>query len=390
MRFEFATANRILFGPGTLAEAPPTIREMGSRALVVTGRSARHAAPFIAMLEAAGVFAVPFAVEGEPAVGRVREGAGLARLERCDLVASIGGGSPIDAGKAIAALATNSGEPLDYLEVVGKGQPLRDPPLPFVAVPTTAGTGAEVTRNAVLTVPEHRVKASLRSPKMLARLAVVDPELTCDLPPAITAATGLDALTQLIEPYVCLRANPMTDSFCRDGMRRVARSLLRAYRDGDDRPAREDMSLASLYGGLALANAGLGAVHGFAAVVGGLVRAPHGAVCAALLAPVMRVNIRVLRAGGANDSALDRYAGLARILTGDPAAGPEDGAEWVDSLTSALGVSGLRSLGVKSSDFPALVEGAMRASSMKANPVALTADQLREVLFLAWDRTPQS
>ena len=169
--------------------------------------------------------------------------------------------------------------------MIGKGQALASPSLPFIAVPTTAGTGAEVTRNAVLASPEHRVKASLRSPFMLARLAVVDPELTYDLPPAVTASTGLDALTQLIEPYVSSRANPMTDSLCVEGMRRAARSLPRVFADGRDAEARLDMSLASLFGGLALANAGLGAVHGFAAAIGGAFDAPHGAVLRGAAAP---------------------------------------------------------------------------------------------------------
>ena len=213
----------------------------------------------------------------------VRQGVELARREQCDLVIAFGGGSAIDAGKAIAALLANGGELTDYLEVIGKGQPLRHPSVPFIAVPTTAGTGSEVTRNAVLASAEHQVKVSMRSPLMLPRLAVVDPELTLELPPAVTASTGLDALTQLIEPYVSIRANPLTDGFCLEGLRRVSRSLRRAYHAGRDITAREDMSLASLLGGLALANAGLGVVHGFAAPVGGMFHAPHGAICAALL-----------------------------------------------------------------------------------------------------------
>ncbi|RPI12577.1 MAG: iron-containing alcohol dehydrogenase, partial [Acidobacteriales bacterium] len=287
MRFEFATATRIVFGPGTLREIAPAVREMGVRALPVTGSRPEIATGL-------GLDCVPYAVPGEPTVDLVRQGVQLAREERCDVVIGLGGGSAIDAAKAIAALVPNSGEPLDYLEVVGKGRALEKPSLPFIAVPTTAGTGSEVTRNAVLASPDHRVKASLRSPYMLARLAVVDPELTYDLPPAVTASTGLDALTQLIEPYVSSRANPMTDSLCVEGMRRAARSLPRAFADGRDGEARLDMSLASLFGGLALANAGLGAVHGFAAPIGGAFEAPHGAVCAALLPLVMDANIRAL------------------------------------------------------------------------------------------------
>ena len=222
---------------------------------------------------------------GEPTVELVREGARRVQEAACDVVISIGGGSAIDAGKAIAAIATNGGEPLEFLEVVGKGRAIAVPPLPFIAVPTTAGTGSEVTRNAVLGSAEHGVKASLRSPLMLPRVALVDPELTYGLPPAVTASTGLDALTQLIEPYVSARANPLVDAICVEGIERVAGALRRAYHDGADRDARRDMALASLFGGLALANAGLGVVHGFAAPLGGSVegaarRALRGAVAA--------------------------------------------------------------------------------------------------------------
>src|SRR5579871_2640819 len=255
---------------------------MGGRPLWVTG-SAPQCAPRPA-------HAVPFLVTGEPTVGLIRQGAAFARERGCDSVVALGGGSAIDAGKAIAALLTNPGDPLDYLEVIGGGQPLAQTPAPFIAVPTTAGTGSEVTRNAVLGSPEHGVKASLRSPLMLPCIALVDPELTYGLPPAVTASTGLDALTQLIEPYVSVRANPIVDAICVDGIQRVAHSLRRAYHDGTDRDARRDMSLASLFGGLALANAGLGVVHGFASPLGGSWKAPHGALCAAILPHGMAAN----------------------------------------------------------------------------------------------------
>ncbi len=214
MRFEFATATRIVFGEGTAATLPELARTFGARPLVVTGASAERAASLVSALSAE-----TFAVPGEPTVELVREGARRVQDAGCDVVISIGGGSAIDAGKAIAAIATNGGEPLEFLEVVGKGRALAVPPLPFIAVPTTAGTGSEVTRNAVLGSAEHGVKASLRSPLMLPRVALVDPELTYGLPPAVTAFTGLDALTQLIEPYVSARANPLVDAICVDGHR---------------------------------------------------------------------------------------------------------------------------------------------------------------------------
>ena len=239
------------------------------------------------------------------------------RSAGCELLIAIGGGSAIDAGKAIAAMAANPGDVLDYLEVIGKGQPLTNAPFPMIAVPTTAGTGSEVTRNAVLGSPEHGVKASLRSPMMLPRVAIVDPQLTLGLPRAMTASTGLDALTQLIEAYVCLRANPMTDTLCLDGLRAVKSSLVRACEDGNDAAARAGMSYASLLGGLALANAGLGVVHGFAAPIGGMFDAPHGAVCAAILPYGMEANIRALRERSPEGGALARYREIARSAHGE-------------------------------------------------------------------------
>ncbi|MFP5248916.1 MAG: iron-containing alcohol dehydrogenase [Acidobacteriota bacterium] len=375
MRFEFATATRIVFGEGAAATLPELLRAFGSRPLVVTGASTERAASLLSAL-ATEVFAVP----GEPTVDRVRAGARRARETECDVVVAIGGGSAIDAGKAIAALATNGGEPLEFLEVVGKGRSISLPSLPFLAVPTTAGTGSEVTRNAVLGSPEHGVKASLRSPLMLPRVAVIDPELTYALPPAVTAATGLDALTQLIEPYVSARANPLTDALCIAGIERAAVALPRAYRDGTDREARRDMALASLFGGLALANAGLGVVHGFAAPLGGSWNAPHGALCAALLPHGMAVNVAALRARAPQHPALERYTAIARRLTGRPAASAEEGIEWVRALGAALGVPPLRAWGVSEADLPGIVAKAARASSMQANPLSLTSEELLAVV----------
>jgi alcohol dehydrogenase class IV len=315
MAFEFATATRIIFGAGSVSALPAQVRAFGERALIVSGRSAGRCSSAASALIAAGVEVSLFGVEGEPTVDAVRWGAQAASVS-ADVVIGFGGGSAIDAAKAIAALAANDGDVLDYLEVVGQGKPLENAPLPFIAVPTTAGTGSEVTRNAVLGSPEHGVKASLRSPLMLAKTAIIDPELTYDLPPALTASTGLDALTQLIEPYVSARANAMVDLFCVEGMRRVAASLRRAYHDGNHPEARESMSFASLLGGLSLANAGLGVVHGFAAPVGGMFEAPHGAVCAAILPHGMAVNIRALGQRAPDSIALARYREIAKILTG--------------------------------------------------------------------------
>jgi alcohol dehydrogenase class IV len=252
-----------------------------------------------------------------------------------------------------------------------------------LAVPTTAGTGSEVTRNAVLGSPEHRVKASLRSASMLPRLAIVDPELTLGLPRPVTASTGLDALTQLIEPYVSTRANSMTDLCCVDGLRQAAVALPRAWEDGGDAEARTAMSWAALLGGLALANAGLGAVHGFAAPVGGMFPAPHGAVCAALLPHAMEVNVRALRARSPESVALRRYEEVARLLTGNLQATADEGVCWVARICRKFEIPPLRQYGVREEHAAALVEKAGRASSMQANPIALTAEELRVIVTRA-------
>ena len=383
MRLEFATATRILFGPGTLREAGAAAREFGRHAFVVTGRAGRHADRLLDLLAAEGIAATPFAVSGEPTIDAIAAAVAAARRGHCDLVIGLGGGSTLDAAKAVSALLANPGDPLDYLEVVGRAQPLTRPAAPCIAIPTTAGTGAEVTRNAVLASPAHQVKVSLRSPLMLPRLALVDPELTLDLPPALTASTGLDALTQVIEPYVSCRANPLSDGFCSEGMRRVARALRPAFRDGANASARGDMALASLLGGLALANAGLGAVHGLAGPIGGMFPAPHGAVCAVLLPHVMAANLQAARLRAATPGIHDRYADVARFLTGDPTATPEDGVRWTRGLVAELGILPLRAFGVCAAAVPALVAKAAQASSMKANPLPLTPEELTAVLCAA-------
>jgi len=382
MRFEFATSARIVFGEGAVREVPAAARSMGRRVLLVTGPSDRALAA-CADLE----FAARVRVCGEPEIDRVREAAEYARGERCDAVVAIGGGSAIDAGKALAALLTNPGDPLDYLEVIGRGQPIEHGAAPMIAVPTTAGTGSEVTRNAVLASPERHVKASLRSALMLPRLAVVDSELTVGLPPEVTASTGLDALTQLIEPYVSARANQMTDMFCADGIPRAAAALPRVWDDPADRWSRSEMAWASLLGGLSLANAGLGAVHGFAAPLGGMFPARHGALCAALLPHVMEANVRALRscddAREKEGAALARYDQVARWLTGRSDASAEDGVQWVAALCRKLRIPSLREYGVDEAAIPQIVAQAAKASSMKGNPVALTEKELEWIVAAA-------
>lgn len=376
--FEFATATRIAFGAGKLSELGKEVKGRAQRLLWVRGRASDAIPRVRQILSGAGSPFTEFEVHGEPTLDLVREGVEAAR--GCDMVIGLGGGSVVDTGKAIAALATNPGDVLDYLEVIGKGKPLRSLPLPYIAIPTTAGTGSEVARNAVLESPEHQVKVSLRSPWMLPRLALVDPELTYSLPPEVTASSGLDALTQLIEPFVSVRANPMTDALCREGMRHAARCLRRAYENGADHEARAGMSLASLFGGLALANAGLGAAHGFAGPLGGMLHAPHGVLCARFLPLVMEANLNALEARQPGHPALARYREIAQILTGEKEATASDGVRWASKLVEALKIPRLSRYGMKPEDFSEAIQKTQQASSFKGNPIVLEVNELTAIL----------
>lgn len=376
--FEFATANRIIFGAGKLNELSKHIEENTKHVFLVCAHSSDAIPRVKEILSRLGVAFTEFSVHGEPTIDLMRSA--IKAAHGCDIVIGIGGGSVLDTGKAIAALVTNPGDLLDYLEVIGKGKPLIHAPLPYVAIPTTAGTGSEVTRNAVIESPQQNVKVSLRSPAMLPRLAMVDPELTYSLPPEITASSGLDALTQLIEPFVSIKANPMTDSICREGMYHAAHSLRRAYENGTDKEAREGMSLASLFGGLALANSALGAVHGFAGPLGGMLHAPHGALCARLLPLVMEANIEALETRQPEHPSLQRYVEVARILTDNKNATARDGVVWTKQLVDDLKIPGLSKYGMNDEKFPQAVEKTLKASSFKGNPIPLNENELREIL----------
>lgn len=380
MTFEFATADRIIFGEGVLDQAGTLAAKLGSRVLVVGGGTPARIDPLLALLSDNALPVSTFAVTGEPTVEVALRGTEQARGFDADLVIGMGGGSAIDAAKAVAALLANPGDPYNYLEVVGHGRQLTNPAKPVIAIPTTAGPGAEVTRNAVLTSPEEQVKVSLRHASMLPAVALVDPELTYDMPRTITASTGLDALTQCLEPFVSHLSTPLTDGFCREGMKRAARSLRRAFNDGSDVGARQDIALASLCGGLALANAKLGAVHGFAGPVGGMFDAPHGAVCARLLPYVMEANVRALQERAPDSPALARYEEVATILTGDPGASVADSVAWVRMLGEDLVVPGFAGYGVRESDLADIVAKATSSSSMKGNPISLTDSELTAVL----------
>ena len=381
--FEFATVPRIVVGPGTSADVPAMTARLGTRVVVCTGgRPERHQT----LLDALSLPFTVVPVSGEPTVDVARSAVAIARDFGADVVLAVGGGSVLDLGKATAALLANGGDPLDYLEVIGAGRPLTEPALPTIAVPTTSGTGSEVTANAVLASPQHSVKASLRDPSMLPAIAVVDADLTVDCPPAVTAASGLDALTQCLEPFVSPLATPLTDGLALQGLRRAASGLRRAYADGEDRAARADMAVCSLVSGMALANAKLGAVHGFAGVLGGMTVVPHGAICAALLAPVIEANVAALQRldTDAAQDALEKYRGAAVALTGREDAWVGDGVDWIRETVRELSIPGLAGLGIDLDAGAADVVAAAKASSsMKGNPVTLSDAELHGVLEAA-------
>ena len=383
MRFEFATAERIIFGPGSIHEIIDVASSMGDKCLVVTGKKGLRWSQLLDRLRNKYIIPTLYPVSKEPTTHTVTQGVSVAREHGCNCVIAIGGGSVIDTGKAIAALITNTLDLYDYLEVVGKAMPLTKPPAPYIAVPTTAGTGSEVTKNAVILSEDHGVKVSLRSAFLLPRLVIVDPELTHSLPPDVTASTGLDALTQLLESYVSNSANPLTDSICREGLERAARSLRIAYKDGGNAAAREDMAMASLFSGIALANSRLGAVHGFAAAAGGQCQVSHGLICASLLPHVVEMNIQALKKRTPDSYALKRFDDVARIITGKISARADDAIDWIHELCSHMKVQPLSLIGIRQEYFPDIVAKARRASSMKGNPIVLTDEELTQILVNA-------
>jgi alcohol dehydrogenase class IV len=383
LSFELATPARVIFGEGTLREVGKITATFGNRVVIVTGQGGAEPERLFVCLKEHGIDWVQVQIAGEPDIDSVGNAIRTAQSFEANVVIGFGGGSALDTAKAISAMLTNPGDLMDYLEVVGKGQPLLDQAAPCIAIPTTAGTGSEVTRNAVLGVHNQRMKVSMRSSLMLPRVALIDPELTYSLPPAVTATTGMDAITQVLEPYVSMRSNMMTDLFCREGLQNGPQALLRAYKVGEDREARRCMAWTSLMGGLALANSGLGAVHGFASPIGGMFDAPHGAVCARLLAPVMEMNVRALRERSPESPILQRYANAARWITGNETAQVEVAIDWLNELAHELAIPPLSTYGLDQDDIPLIVEKAISASSMKANPIQLTEEELNRVLSTA-------
>jgi alcohol dehydrogenase class IV len=383
MKYEFATSRHIVFGTGSLSEIGSELKELGHSALLVIGANPERASKLVPILEDLKITTNLYQVIGEPTVKAIKEGIGMAMKTGCDMVIGIGGGSALDAGKAIAIMVNNENDLLDYLEVIGKNQAIKKPGLPYVAIPTTAGTGTEVTRNAVILAPEQRVKVSLRSQYMIPTLAVVDPTLSYSMSPETTASTGLDALTQLIEPFVCNKPNVFVDAFCREGILRISRSIKKAYKNGLDLEARLDMSLASLFSGIALANAKLGAVHGIAGPFGGMYSAPHGMICACLLPHIIQLNVELLRNKNQDTQALERYKLISQWVTGNDRADLDEGIAWFYNLNKELNIPNLAMLGINENEIDLIVEKSMHSSSMKGNPVDLAYQDVYEVLVRA-------
>lgn len=382
--FDWHAPGRIRFGPGTASELPAIAASLGTRAWWVTGSQPSRWSGLRDALAATCEVVGESIVGNEPTVDASCAGAEACRSARANVVVAVGGGSVIDAAKAIAGLSTNPGDPFDHLEVIGRGRPLVHAPLPCVALPTTAGAGSEATRNAVLASPAHRLKVSLRHPGLLPRVALVDPELTHGLPPSVTAFSGIDALTQLLEPWVSRRAQPMTDALCEAALRRIGPALLQVMTSPTSE-ARATMSWCALMGGLALANAGLGVIHGFAAPLGGLVPIPHGALCAAMAAPGVAANLRALEQRRPASPTLARYDLAATWLVGRPDATRHDLVPWLAALARRAGVPALKDAGLAPDQVADVVAAAQRSSSMSANPIPLDEHELSAALRDAMD-----
>lgn len=380
IKFDFATSSQILFGAGAVKELSDLLNKFSKRIMVIHTRNRHHLEEIEAILRECNKTYIFFKVMGEPTIHLVSDAVTIARDFQCDLIITIGGGSVIDCGKATAALVTNPGEITDYLEVVGLGKPILSKPLPLIALPTTSGTGSEVTKNAVLGVPQTRIKVSMRHNWLIPPIAIIDPELTYSMPPQITAFTGMDALTQVIEPFISKKANCMTDLFSKEAIKLASKNLLLAYKDGMNIDARTKMSFVSLMGGFCLANAGLGAVHGLAGPIGGMYDCHHGAICASLLPSVLETNISALRSRDAKNPIIDRFEEIGKLITGSNDANDEDGLNYIKRLCIELKIPRLSQLGILREDFQLIAEKSISSSSMKGNPIKLYQEEIIKIL----------
>jgi alcohol dehydrogenase class IV len=380
MQFDFSTASKIIFGSGMFNSIGEIIERFGKNTLIISGAPHYILTKLKELLDEKSIAYSIYFAAGEPTINSIQDTLSAIGQTTFNSIMGIGGGSALDTAKATAAMLANPGELTEYLEVIGQKKPLTFPTLPLIAIPTTAGTGSEVTKNAVIGITTHKMKVSLRNDFLLPKISLIDPELTLSLPKQITATTGLDALTQLIEAYTCLNPSPIIDPICIEGIRRISRSFINAYDCGDDLLAREDMSLASLFSGMALANVKLGVVHGLAGVIGGIINAPHGAICASLLSNAMSANISAIQNRMPRHPVLERYTKVGRFLTHDPSATSEDAIQWVKNFCRHAKIQHLSSLGLAESDFDDIIARAQQSSSMKGNSIILFDDELRTIL----------
>lgn len=395
--FELGRLPRITFGPGRLADVPAITARHGSRALLITGGASFRSSPAFERLRdglgpANVEIAAQLSVAGEPSPDMLSDALGRSQGIGVDVVLAVGGGSVLDMGKAVAGLLESGTELLDHLEGVGAGIPYPGPALPVIAVPTTAGTGSEATRNAVFSTrgPEG-YKRSFRDERLVPAEAVVDPDLLAGAPRSLIAANGLDALTQLIESFTSQRAGPLTDGLARSGLLAARDGLPAWYSDPDGEAApaaRSRMAYAALMSGICLANAGLGAVHGLASPLGALLPIPHGIACGAVLLQTIEANISALGARDPGSEGLTRYAEVGRMLGGEGVASRDDESarntliETLRSWTEELDVPGLSAFGMDSDDIATVVADSA-GSSMRTNPIVLTNPELTAVLSKA-------
>lgn len=387
--FSIARLPRIEFGSGVIARLPSLAAGFGKRALLVTGAASLKASPAWPVIERglhdAGMQWQTFTVSGEPSPQRVDDAVAQFREQNIDVVAGIGGGSVLDAAKAIAGLLRIGGSVMDYLEGVGPEKPYQGPAVPFIAVPTTAGTGSEATKNAVLSVAgKQGFKKSFRDDQLVPEYALVDPDVLAGCPPALIAADGMDALTQLLESYISLRANPFTDALAWSGMEAARDSLLPLYEGaGDQKAARAGMAYAALLSGITLAQTGLGSVHGLASPLGAFFPIPHGLVCGTLVGAATRVNIDAMLVREPANPALDKYAEVAALLCRQTFASRERAWEHLvallDEWTRRLALPTLDAFGISAGDFGHIVAHS-RGSSMKTNPIVLEDAEIAAVL----------
>lgn len=375
--FSFFSPQAIHFGRGQSSQTASLAASFGTKVLVVRGATAKRASWLMETCRDAGLDVRTASCSGEPSLPDIK--AALAALDgyQPHVVVALGGGSVIDFGKALAALIPCAGQPLSYLEILGDGRGLDEAPIALIALPTTAGTGAEVTKNAVITVPEAGLKVSLRDQRMVPNIAIVDPELMQGAPRQVALAAGLDAITQVIEPYLSRKATPMTDALCEAAIPKGL-SVIRDLVDKDAPEAWDVMAWVSTCGGLALANAGLGAVHGFAGVIGGKTNAPHGEICGALLPAVLRSHLHRAEAGSDIHSRLMWVLGqIDRAFTPNQTGA---GLAYLQNWSRASGLRGLEAMGLSRADHLAVATASAGASSMAGNPFTLSQDELIVIL----------